>query len=57
MTNNAINNQEFRGLSTDTKPVNGTDASLIRNGDVYVEMDTGEVYFFNVDTNTWILPS
>lgn len=53
MINNALNNQEFRGKSTDTKPINNN-ATVIKNGDVYLEMDTGVVYFYDEDTNSWI---
>jgi len=35
--------------SGDTKPVDG-----IRNGSDAFEMDTGNVYMFDVDTKTWI---
>lgn len=37
--------QEFRGLSTDTKP---TDAI---NGAAFIEVDTGDVYMF--DGENW----
>lgn len=33
--------EEFRGLSTDTKPTS------CGNGSVFIEMDTGKIYFFN----------
>jgi hypothetical protein len=41
---------EFRGLSTDTKPTQG-----LNEGDVFLEMDTGEVYFW--DGDKWIAPA
>lgn len=41
---------EFRGLSTDTKPTQG-----LNEGDVFLEMDTGEVAFWN--GTQWIYPS
>lgn len=43
---------EFRGLSTDTKPTtfNGKD---IANGSVFIEIDTGKLYLFNLDNKTW----
>ncbi len=40
---------EFRGLSTDTKPV-GTD---IPNGSVFVEINTSKVYMYSLSTQTW----
>lgn len=41
---------EFSGLSTDTKPT-GTD---IATGSTFVEVDTGDVYFFDEESNTWL---
>jgi len=48
---------EYYLLSTDIKPVNGS----ISNGSTAVEMDTGKVFFFDVDRfkagqNPWIEP-
>ena len=37
---------EYRGLSTDTKP---TEA---RNGDLFIEIDTGNLYIFDADAQT-----
>lgn len=39
---------KFAGLSTDTKPLN------VDNGAKYVEIDTGDVYFFDASTGTWL---
>lgn len=41
---------EFRGLSTDAKPT-----ASIPNGTSFLEIDTGEVYYF--DGEQWILPT
>lgn len=41
---------EFYGLSTDAKPTN----QGVGNGSIFVEMDTGKLYFFNDENNTWI---
>lgn len=43
---------EFRGLSTDTKPTeyNGSD---IPNGSLYIEMDTGKFYMFDLEHKAW----
>ena len=48
--------REIRGLSTDAKP---TDADLkpgeiIPNGSVFLEMDTGKVFMFDYDSQTWL---
>lgn len=36
-------------LSTDTKPTDG-----IANGSILVEIDTGNVFFFNEEASTWV---
>lgn len=41
---------DYRGLSTDTKPVDG-----LYNGSTFLEMDTGAVYCWNADSNEWVL--
>ena len=43
---------ELRGLSTDTKPtsLNGKE---IGNGSVYVEIDTGKIFFYDGASKTW----
>ena len=35
--------------STDTKPTDG-----IADGSIFIESDTGDVYFYNEDSETWI---
>ena len=40
---------ELYGLSTDTKPT-----LEIPNGSVFIEIDTGNVFFFNGSTNVWV---
>lgn len=37
------------GLSTDTKP-----EEKIANGSVFIEMDTGTIYFFDLDGAQWV---
>lgn len=37
------------GLSTDTKP-----DEKIANGSVFIEMDTGTIYFFDLDGTQWV---
>ena len=39
---------EARGLSTDNKPT--TD---IANGSMYIEMNTGKVYFYDAEGEAW----
>ena len=40
----------YYGLSTDTpKPTEG-----VGNGSAFIEMDTSKVYFFDVDSSTWL---
>lgn len=40
---------DFRGLSTDSKPSN----NQIPNGSSFLEMDTGNVYFWDAENNQW----
>lgn len=47
---------EFMGLSTDEKPVVKYGDEVIENGDRFMEMDTGEVSFYDKETDTWIKP-
>ena len=39
----------YNGLSTDTKPT-----AEVRNGDRFVEMDTGKFYMFDAENEQWI---
>ena len=39
---------EFRGLSTDEKPV-----ERVGNGSVFIELDTGKVFIFDEQNKTW----
>lgn len=38
---------KYRGLSTDTKPMN------VANGSGFYEMDTGDYYMFDEANQTW----
>lgn len=40
---------ELSGLSTDSKPTDG-----IAMGSIFVEVDTGKVFFFNASASTWV---
>lgn len=40
---------EFRGLSTDTKPI-----ERVGNGSIFFCIDTQEVYMFNEESKTWV---
>lgn len=53
---------ELRGLSTDTKPVGSATLPYpigtygkneIENGSVFVEIDTGKLYFYNLVGTEW----
>ena len=39
---------EFRGLSTDDKPI-----ERVGNGSVFIELDTGKVFIFDEQNKTW----
>lgn len=45
---------EIRGLSTDEKPIDTIEGIAIDNGSVFLEIDTGDVYFFDIDTKQWL---
>ena len=45
-----VNGTQYAGLSTDSsKPTEG-----VPNGATFVEMDTGKLYFYDADNETWI---
>lgn len=53
--NGAINNKqevELRGLSTDEKPtrINGEEIS---NGTTFIEIDTGNIYMYDLENEEW----
>ena len=43
---------ELRGLSTDTKPTE-ISGKKIDNGSVFIEIDTGKLYLYDLDSQTW----
>jgi hypothetical protein len=43
---------EFRGLSTDTKPTT-LDNEDIANGSVFIEIDTGKIFFYDLENEEW----
>lgn len=43
---------ELRGLSTDTKPTE-IDGKKIGNGSVFIEIDTQNLYFYDLASQTW----
>jgi len=43
---------EFRGLSTDDKPTNLDDGE-IENGSVFIEIDTGNIYMYDLENEEW----
>ena len=44
----------FAGFSTDTKPTRVFNGLEVVNGSTFIEMDTGEVFWFDGDSGTWI---
>ena len=42
------NSREYDGLSTDTKPTGGA-----RNGEIFIEIDTGKIYLFDEEGQKW----
>ena len=47
-TNGRISN--FMGLSTEAKPTEG-----LATGSLFIELDTGTVYYFNEASTTWAI--
>lgn len=46
---------EFRGLSSDTKPIEKTPSGAkISNGAIFVEMDTCKVFFYDAANKQWL---
>ena len=43
---------EFRGLSTDTKPTQ-IDGKDIPNGTLFIEIDTGKVFLYDLENEEW----
>ncbi len=43
---------ELRGMSTDTKPTE-IGINKIANGSVYIEIDTGKLFFYNEEDQEW----
>ena len=44
----------FKGLSTDTKPVETYKGSPIANGSTFMEIDTKKLYFYDADGKQWV---
>ena len=51
-SNNKMVVAEFRGLSTDDKPIT-IDNAPVGNGSVYIEIDTGKMYMFDLQNKQW----
>lgn len=43
---------EFRGLEDDDKPTS-IDGGTIENGSTFIEIDTGDVYMYDLENTTW----
>lgn len=44
---------ELRGLSTDEKPLVLEEGGKVENGSVFIEIDTGDVYLFDEEGQSW----
>ena len=47
---------ELRGLADDDKPTTINGGAII-NGSEFLEIDTGDRYYFNEDGTEWVLPT
>ena len=45
---------ELYGKSSDIKPIDFIDGVQVINGSVLIEIDTGDSYFYDEETHTWI---
>lgn len=43
---------ELRGLSTDEKPTE-VNNKTIDNGSTFIEIDTGKIYFYDLENEQW----
>lgn len=43
---------DLRGLSTDTKPTE-IDGKKVGNGTAFIEIDTQNIFFYDLNTKTW----
>ena len=50
--NDSYISAELRGLSTDEKPTEAN-GKKIANGSVFIEIDTGKLFFYDLDSQTW----
>lgn len=44
-----LSTKEYRGLSTDEKPIRG-----VGNGSMFYEIDTGTTYYFDAAGEQWV---
>jgi len=44
---------EIAGLSSDEKPTDEINNTKIDNGSIFIEMDTGKIYMFDLENTTW----
>ena len=44
---------ELRGLSTDDKPTQLNEEEYVDNGSMFVEINTGDIYIYDLDSETW----
>ena len=45
---------ELRGSSSEIKPIDFYEGYPILTGSAFLEIDTGTVFFYNAETQTWI---
>lgn len=48
-----VSTNEYLGVSTDTKPTIAGGAESIPDRSLYAELDTGDIYYYDVSTDTW----
>lgn len=54
--NGKVGSMDLRGLSTDEKPTTigeGKYGTIVDNGSSFIEIDTGKIYLYDFDNETW----
>lgn len=48
-----VSTNEYLGVRTDTKPTIASGAESVPDRSLYIELDTGDVYYYDAGTDTW----
>lgn len=45
---------EYTGLSADARPTQDENGNGIPNGSIFIEMNTGKIYFYDAEGEEWL---